>query len=87
MFDIKFTSERYIHSVSSAVVQKIGLLRKSFRIFGEHNVLLRCFNSCILPCLEYYSPVWSSAADSHLELHDKNLRACKFLIPTLTISL
>ena len=86
-FDSKFTFERHIHSVSSSVAQKIGLLRKSFRIFGDHDVLLRCFNSFILPCLEYCSPVWSSAADSHLKLLDKNLRACKFLIPNLTISL
>ena len=83
MFDSKFTFERHIRSISSSVAQKIGLLRKSFRIFGDHDVLLRCFNSFILPC----SPVWSSAADSHLKLLDKNLRACKFLIPNLTISL
>ena len=50
-------------------------------------VLLKCFNSFILPCLEYCSPVWSSAADSHLKLLDKNLRCCKFLIPDLNISL
>ena len=35
----------------------------------------------------YCSPVWCSAADSHLKLLDKNLWACKFLIPNLTISL
>ena len=86
-FDSKFTFERHIRSISSSVAQKIGLLRKSFRIFGDHDVLLRCFNSFILPCLEYCSPVWSSAADSDLKLLDKNLRACKFLIPNLTISL
>ena len=73
MFDSKFTFERHIHSISSSVAQKIGLLRKSFRIFGEHDVLLRCFNSFILPCLENCSPVWSSAADSHLKPLDKNL--------------
>ena len=87
MFDSKFTCERHIRSISSAVAQKIGLLRKSFRIFGDHVVLLKCFNSFILPCLEYCSPVWSSAADSHLKLRDRNLQACKFLIPNLTISL
>ena len=86
-FDSKFTFERHIRSISSSVAQKIGLLRKSFRILGDHDVLLRCFNSFILPCLEYCSPVWSSAADSHFKLLDKNLRACKFLIPNLTISL
>ena len=52
MFDRKFTSERHIHSISSSVAQKIGLVRKSFRIFGDHNVLLRCFNSFILPYLD-----------------------------------
>ena len=89
MFDSKFTFERDICSISSSVAQKIGLLRirKSFRIFGDHDVLLRCFNSFILPCLEYCPPVWSSIADSHLKLLDKNLWACKFLIPNLTISL
>ena len=87
MFDSKFTFERYIRSISFSVAQKIGLLRKSFRIFGDHDVLLKCFNSFILPCLEYCSPVWSSAADSHFKLLDRNLQACKFLIPNLTISL
>ena len=86
-FDSKFTFERHIRSISSSVAQKIGLLRKSFRIVWDHDVLLICFNSFILPCLEYCSPVWSSAADSHLKLLDNNLRACKFLIPNLTISL
>ena len=87
MFDSKFTFERHIRSILSLVAQKIGLLRKSFRIFGDHDVLLKCFNSFILLCLEYCSPVWSSAADSHLKLLDKNLLAYKFLIPNLTISL
>ena len=87
MFDSKLTFESHIHSISSSVAQKIGLLRKSFRIFGDHDAFLRCFNSFILPCLEYHSPLWSSAADSHLKLIDKNLRACKFLIPNLAISL
>ena len=87
MFDSKFTFERHIRSISSSVTQKTGLLRKSFRIFRDHDVLLKCFNSFILPCLEYCSPVWSSAADSHLKLLDRNLQACKFLIPNLTISL
>ena len=71
--------------ISNAVM--IGLLRKSFRIFQDQDILWRCFNSFILPCLEYCSPVWSSAAHSLLKLLDKNLRACKFSIPNLTISL
>ena len=83
MFDSKFTFERHICSISFSVAQKISLLRKSFRIFGDQDVLLKCFNSFILNCLEYCSPVWSSAADSHLKF-DRSLQACKFLIPNLT---
>ena len=87
LFDSKFSSERHIHSISSLVAEKIDLLRKSFKVFGDQDVLLRCFNSFILSCLKYCSLVWSSAADSHLKLLDKNPRACRFLIHNLTISL
>ena len=55
LFDSKFTFERHIHSISCLGAQKTGLLGKSFRIFGDHDVLLRCFISLILPCLYYYS--------------------------------
>ena len=87
LFDSKFTFEKHVRSISSAVAQKIGLLRKSFKIFGDISVLRKCFNSFILPCLEYCSPAWSSAAPSHLKLLDRNVRACKFLIPDLEIDL
>ena len=83
MFDSKFTFGRHIHSIFSLAAQKTGLFRKSFGVFGDQDVLLRCFISFILPCLGY----WSSAVDSHLNLLDKSLRACKFLIPNLSISL
>ena len=62
---------------------KRSVYLENLLVFGDHDVLLRRFNSFILPCLEYCSP----AADSHLKLLDKSLRACKFLIPNLTISL
>ena len=87
LFDSKFTFEKHIRSVSSSVAQKIGLLRKSLKIFGDPAVLKKCFNSYILPCLEYCAPAWSSAANSHLKLLDKNVRSCKFLIPDLDVDL
>ena len=43
--------------------------------------------SYILSCFEYCSPVWFSAADSHLKLFDRNLNTCKFLIPDLNTDL
>ena len=87
MFDRKFTFEQHIRNVSSTVAQKIGLLRKSFKIFGDPSIVKRCFNSFILPCLEYCAPAWSSAADSHLKLLDRNVRSCQFMIPDLEIDL
>ena len=87
MFDRKFTLDQHIRTVSSTVAQKIGLLRKSFEIFGDPSIVKRCFNSFILPCLEYCAPAWSSAADSHLKLLDKNVRSCQFMIPDLEIDL
>ena len=77
--DSKFTFEQHVRSISSSVAQKIGLFRKSYKIFGGPSVLRKCFISFILPCLEYCSPTWSSAAASHLKLLDRNVRACKFL--------
>ena len=87
LFDSKFTFEQHVRCISSSVAQKIGLLRKSYKIFGDPSVLRKCFNSFILPCLEYCSPAWSSVAASHLKLLDRNVRACKFLIPDLEVGL
>ena len=86
-FDSKFTFEHHLRSVSSMIAQKLGLLRKAFKIFNDESVLVKCFNSFILSCFEYCSPVWFSAADSHLKLLDRNLNACKFLIPDLNTDL
>ena len=54
--DSKFTFEKHIRSVSSSIAQKIGILRKSFKIFGDQSVLKNCFNSFILLCFEYCPP-------------------------------
>ena len=87
IFDNKFAFEQHHHSVSSSVAQKIGLLRKSIKVFGDQSVLQNCFKSFILPCLEYCSPVWCSTADSHLWLLNRNLDAIRFLIPGLSFDL
>ena len=50
IFDNKFTFEQHLHSVSSSIAQKIGLLRKSYKVFGISesygNVLILVF--CLL---------------------------------------
>ena len=87
IFDSKFTFESHIRSMSTSIAQKLGLLRKSSKMFGDQSVLMKCFNSFILPSFEYCSPVWCSAVDSHLKLLDRNLNGCKFLIPSLDTNL
>lgn len=87
IFDSKFTFEQHLRSVSSSVSQKIGLLRKSFKIFEDPSIVRKCFNSFILPCLEYCAPAWSSAADSHLKLLDRHVRSCQFWVPDLGVDL
>ena len=67
-FTAIFVLERHVHSVSSSVAQKIGLHRKSFRIWRDQSLLLKCFSSFILPSLEYCLLVWSSEQNSILNL-------------------
>ena len=68
MFNGKHNNfENHLHSISSLVAQKIGVLRKYFRSCGDQVVLLKYFNYFIVPCFEYRFSVWSSAADSYLK--------------------
>jgi len=79
-FDSKLTFEEHLRLVSKSVSQRIGILRKSWKVFRDSQVLLRCFNCFLLPVLEYCSAVWCSAADSHLKLPDRAVAGAKFLV-------
>ena len=63
LFDSKFTFEQHVRSISSSVAQKIGLLRKSYKIFGDPSVLRKCFNShfavlrVLFSCLVFCSSI------------------------------
>ena len=85
--DDKLTFEKYLRSLASSIAQKTGLLRKCYRTFGNDEALLKSFYAFILPCFEYCSSVWSSAADCHLKLLDRALNNIKFFLPNLTINL
>ena len=53
-------------------------------------IKLSCLNglpSFLLSCLEYCSPVWSSAVDFRLRLWDRVVSSVKFLLPNLSIDL
>ena len=68
-FDSKLTCEKHLRSVSRAASQRLGILRKSWRVFHDRSLLGRCFRGFVLPVLEYCSAVWCSAADTHLKLN------------------
>ena len=64
-FDSKLTFEKHLRSVSRAASQKLGILRKSCRVFHDKLLTGRCFWGFFLPVLEYCSAVWCSAADTN----------------------
>ena len=81
------TFEKQIRNIASLVSQKLGILRRCFRIFSDEAIIAKCFNSFLLPCLEYCSPVWSSGADSHLKLLDRVMSSVKFILPNINVDL
>ena len=53
---------KHLRSVSRAASQRLGIL-KSWQIFHDRLLLMRCFRGFVMPVLEYCSAVWCSAAD------------------------
>ena len=78
-FDSKMTFEKHLRSVSRATSQRLGILRKSWRVFHDRSLLGRSFLGFVLPVLEYCSAVWCSAADTHLNLLDRAVSGARFL--------
>ena len=56
-FDSKLTYEKHLRSVSRAASQRLGILRKSWRVFHDKLLIGRCFWGFVLPVLEYFSAV------------------------------
>ena len=78
--DTKLNFENHIRSIVSRSSQKIGLMRRAWRVFGSVDVLHRCFSCFVFPLLEYCSPVWLSAANCHLRLLDGVVRRAAFML-------
>ena len=78
-FDSKMTFEKHLRSVSRAASQRLGILRKSWRVFRDRSLLGRCFLGIVLPVLEYCTAVWCSAADTHLKIVDRAVSGARFL--------
>ena len=77
-FDSKKTFEKHLRSVSRAASQRLGIWRKSCRVFHDRSLLGRCFRGYVLPVLDYCSAVWCSAADTHLKLLDRAVSGARF---------
>ena len=77
-FNYKLTFENRLRLVSWAVL-RLGILRKSWRVFHDRPLLDRCFRGFVLPVLEHSSEVWCSGADTHLKLLDRAFSGARFL--------
>ena len=78
--DPKLTFECHLREVSRSAFSKLGIMRRSWRIFRDTSLLKKCFNTFVLPVLEYCSSVWCSAASSHLRLLERVVTSAKFLV-------
>ena len=78
-FDSKLTFEKHLRTISRAASQRLGILRKSWRVFHDRLLIGRCIWDFVLPVLEYCSAVWCSAADTHLKLLDRVVSGACFL--------
>ena len=85
--DSKLTFEMQLRNLSRMISPKLGILRKSKKIYENDNILRNCFFSFILPHFEYCSAVWMSAADSHLRLLDRAFNSVKFLLSDLDLDI
>ena len=85
--DSKLTFETHLRNMARGISQKLGILRKSKKIYKDDDILRRCFFSFILPHFEYCSAVWSSAADSHLRLLERAFNSVKFLLSDLDLDI
>ena len=79
IFDSKMTFEKHLRSVSRAASQRLGILRRSSRVFLDRSLLGRCFRGFVQPVLEYWSAVWCSAADAHLKELDRAVSCARIL--------
>ena len=85
--DDKLTLEKHIRVMSSSLAQKGGILRKCYKFFQDVEIVSRTFYAFILPCFEYCSPIWMSAAPSHLRLLVRSLNSMRFIVPNVTLCL
>ena len=71
ILDSKLAFEKQVRGIAASASRRVGILRKTMSVFRDVTVVAKCFGAFILSVLEYGSPVWMSAATSHLSLLDR----------------
>ena len=71
IIDSKLSFEKQVRAIAASASMRVGILRKTMSDFRDVTVVAKCFWAFILSVLEYCSPVWMSAATSHLSLLDR----------------
>ena len=69
-FDSKLTFEKHLRSVSRAASQRLGILRKSWKVFHDELFIGRCFWGLSYQFWNTVLQCRCSAADTHLKLLD-----------------
>ena len=70
ILDSKLAFEKPVRAIAASALRRVCILRKTMSVFRDVAVVTKCFWAFKLPVLEYCSPVWMSAATSHLLLLD-----------------
>ena len=73
------TFEKHLRSVSRAASQRLGILRKSWRVFHVRSLLGRCFRDFVLPVFLYCSVVLWSASVTNLKLLHRAVSGARLL--------
>ena len=71
--------EKHLRLVSRAASRRLGILRKSWRVFHDTSLLGSCFRGFGLHVLEYCSAVWCFADDTHSRLLNREVSGARFL--------
>ena len=71
ILDSKLAFEKQVRAISASVSRRDGILRKTMSVFRDVAVVGKYFWAFLLPALGNCSPVWMSAATSHLSLLDR----------------
>ena len=70
ILDSKLMFEKQVRAIAATASMRVGILRNTMSVFRDVAIVAKCVWAFILPVLEYCSPVWMSAATSHLSLLD-----------------